>query len=98
MVWGIDVNHYFLSGISAFVLYFMMLSKGNKPIKIIRIICKKYEEAPIAILADSILTSVLGAIICTVIMQPISYQQSVISGLGWTGLINGFSTPHIKEQ
>jgi hypothetical protein len=97
MAWGIDINHYFLSGISAFVLYFTILSKGNKSIKIIRIIFKKYDEAPMAILIDSILTSALGAIISTVLTKPTNYQQSIMSGLAWTGLVNGFATPHIKE-
>jgi hypothetical protein len=97
-LWGFDINYYILSGISAFSLYFMIQSKGKKPIKIIRLIFKRFDEAPLAIFVDSVITSLLGAIICTIITQPTNYQQSVISGLGWTGLVNGFGTPHIMQD
>jgi hypothetical protein len=97
-LWGFNVNHYILSWISAFTLYFMIQSKGKKPIKIIRSIFKRFDEAPWAVFTDSVLTSLFGAIICTIIMQPTNYQQSVISGLGWTGLVNGFGTQHITND
>lgn len=88
-MFGIAIEHYLLSGMSVFVLFFAVY---KNQMKIIRRIFSKYDKAPWAIFLDAVLISVLGAIICTVVMQPASYQHSAIYGLGWSELINRFGT------
>ena len=91
ILFGIPIGLYVISTMSAFLCFFVVYQKQMK-IKIIRRIFSKYEKAPWAISLDAVIISVLGAIICTVVMQPADYQHSAIYGLGWSGLLNRFGT------
>ena len=96
IILDIPIEYYLCSFLSAFVLYFTMQTKGRNTIKIVGFIFSKKNDAPIIII-DSIITSILGAIISTLIMQPLNPQQAIISGLGWTALVNGFGSISDKD-
>ena len=83
------VQYIIFSFIGAFVLYFKMIGSGKPVLTILFKINPKLSNNAWFILVESILVSLIGAVLAIAITQPTSIPQAIVSGLGWTGIING---------
>ncbi len=93
MQWfGIEYSYFLLSGAGALVLFFKMQSGRSKPgISILGYIHPPLESNPFGRVLEALLFASLGALLGTIIAQPVNPQQAIAAGLGWTGLIGSFS-------
>ena len=93
MICNISISYYLIGFAGAYVLYiFRAQTTGIKTLKVLGLFFKKWNENPILLFFDSILISCIGAFICTIISQPTNYQQAIIYGLGWTGIVESFAS------
>jgi hypothetical protein len=94
---NISLSYYLVGFAGAYVLYiFRAQTTGIKSLKVLGLFFCKWNENPLLVFFDSLLISCIGAFICTVISQPTNYQQAIIYGLGWTGIVESFTS--IKEH
>lgn len=90
-IFGIELAHYVVCAIGAFLLYFKLQTEGKEVIRFSAVIKKDWKEKPAAVIIDAVAFTVLGSLIAGIITQPTTPQQALAAGLGWTGLLSAFS-------
>lgn len=84
--------YYFLCGIGALVLFFkMQQGRGKAIFSVISYINPEWGNSVTGRLFEAFMFAALGAVVGTIIAQPVNPQQAIAAGLGWTGLIGTFS-------
>ncbi len=101
MLFGVYHQYYIPCGICVLVLYFVLIAQGQKVLKIASYLLRNrnnHTDTPLIELTNCVLYTVLGTFVAVIIVQPMSYQQSAIAGLGFMHLVNSFVTQKLTRS
>jgi uncharacterized membrane protein YbjE (DUF340 family) len=85
---GIRIGFMVICWVSSLVLYFHLVSNNRPILRLLPLLNKDWKGKPLAIVLDALIVTVVGAVIGTIITNPVNAQQAIATGLGWTGLLS----------
>lgn len=91
---GKSASLFFYTFMGAFVLYILNRHQGKRPFSLFSAINIDVSERAKAftILLDMVFSSLIGSIVVLALVEPNTIAQSVVAGLGMTGILSANST------
>ena len=89
-----------IAALGAFGLYWISRLQSRQPASLLLILnvdVLSTEAKTTRILADMIISSLVGALLAMLLANPSTYQQAFVVGFGWTGLASLY-TKEMREN
>lgn len=87
-MFGINLEYYFVCWVGTIILFFRLKSDNKAVMRFIQLLNPLWENKPLTVILDMLLFTFAGAFVGTILTQPANVQQSLATGLGWTGLMS----------
>lgn len=87
MLFGYSLDLYFACAIGVFVLHVENNTGKKKIFEILGFFFPKYKDSALCKLGEALLFTIIGSLVVTIITVPTNYQQALISGLGFSGVL-----------